>query len=115
MRDGLEMPRRPQQQQQQQSQVNVQTSSQPVLVVPLNMAQQPAPPAEYMGTATPGAPPTFAVDTSERAMSSAGLPSVQANRRPASRSPGRNSSQGTSSQVNSNTAANTRVNVIKEG
>jgi DNA-directed RNA polymerase II subunit RPB2 len=115
---GLEMPRRPQYQNQNQSQVNVQTSTQPVLVVPLNMAQQ-APPAEYMGSATPGAPPTFAVDTSQRAMGAAGFAEPVA-RRSASRSPGASRSPSApraapgASQVNSNTAPATRVNVIKE-
>jgi hypothetical protein len=114
----LEMPRRSQQQQFQQSQVNVQTSTQPVLVVPLNMAQQ-APPAEYMGSATPGAPPTFSVDTSQRAMGAAGFAEPVARNRSASRSPGASRSSGPRaapgvSQVNSNTAPATRVNVIKE-
>lgn len=117
---ALEMPRRSQpqnqNQNQNQSQVNVQTTTQPVLVVPLNMAQQ-APPAEYMGSATPGAPPTFAVDTSQRAMGAAGFEEPVARRnasRPASRSPGRSAAQNSGPQINSNTAANTRVNVIKE-
>jgi hypothetical protein len=111
---GLAMP---QQQQQQQSQVNVQTTTQPVLVVPLNMAQQQTSPAEYLGSAVPGAPPTFAVDTGPRSMASAGLPAATAaptiNRRSASRSPGATRAQ--SSQINSATAPSTRVNVIKEG
>jgi DNA-directed RNA polymerase II subunit RPB2 len=121
---GIDMPMRTplvpqqQQQQQQQSQVNVQTSSQPVLVVPLNMAQQQAPPAEYMGSATPGAPPTFAVDTSARAMNSAGFGTnqqqPQVNRsRSKSRSPGR-APPSSGSQISSNTPSATRVNVIKE-
>jgi DNA-directed RNA polymerase II subunit RPB2 len=128
---GLDMPRRSQQlqnlnqyqnqnQNQNQSQVNVQTTTQPVLVVPLNMAQQQAPPAEYMGSAAPGAPPTFSVDTSQRAMGAAGFgePQIQRNRsasRSASRSPGRSVAQSSGPQINSSTAANTRVNVIKEG
>jgi hypothetical protein len=118
---GMDMPMRTPlvpQQQQQQSQVNVQTSTQPVLVVPLNMAQQQAPPAEYMGSAAPGAPPTFAVDTSARAMNSAGFgasqPQPQINRsRSNSRSPGR-APPSSGSQINSNTPSATRVNVIKE-
>ena len=111
---GLDMPRRSQPQP-QQSQVNVQTSTQPVLVVPLNMTQQ-APPAEYIGTATPGAPPTFAVDTSQKAMGAAGFETVQRSR-PASRSPSRSPSRSapSSPQINSNTTPSTRVNVIKEG
>ena len=130
---GVEMPRRPMQggyrgmdnygqmpQRGPRNEVNVQTSTQPVLVVPLNMTQQQAPPAEYIGSATPGAPPTFAVDTSQRAMGAAGFgEAVQRNRsasRPASRSPGRSTSaQNSGPQINSNTAASTRVNVIKEG
>jgi DNA-directed RNA polymerase II subunit RPB2 len=111
---GLDMPRRSQ----PQSQVNVQTSTQPVLVVPLNMAQQ-APPAEYIGTAAPGAPPTFAVDTSQKAMGAAGFDSVPRSR-PASRSPSRSpsrsgSAQSSGPQISSSTAPATRVNVIKEG
>jgi DNA-directed RNA polymerase II subunit RPB2 len=99
------------------SQVNVQTSTQPVLVVPLNMTQQQAPPAEYIGTAVAGAPPTFAVDTGERSMKSIGLDAPPGNqRRSASRSPGRAMPQGSSSQqINSSMNSTTRVNVIKEG
>jgi hypothetical protein len=122
---GVEMPRRSMQggyramdsyrQMPNRSEVNVQTSTQPVLVVPLNMAQQQAPPAEYIGSATPGAPPTFAVDTSQRAMGAAGFgqPQLQPRRNP-SRSPQR-PAPSSGSQVNSNTVASTRVNVIKEG
>ena len=98
------------------SQVSVQTSTQPVLVVPLNMTQAPAPPAEYIGTAVAGAPPTFAVDTGERSMKSIGLDALPGNqRRSGSRSPGRAMSQGSSApQINSNMNSSTRVNVIKE-
>jgi len=107
---GITMPQQ-QQQQQQQSQVNVQTTTQPVLVVPLNMAQQQAPPAEYLGEAVPGAPPTFAVDTGRRSMASTGIPPAPVANRKA-RSPG---PRAESSQINSGTAPSTRVNVIKEG
>lgn len=58
------------------SPVNVQTASQPVLVVPVNVAPQAATPgAEYYPPAAPGAPGVFAVDTSPQAMESSGLPS----------------------------------------
>jgi hypothetical protein len=58
--------------------VNVQTSSQPVLVVPVNVGQPAATAqqAEYYPSAAPGAPGVFAVDTSPQAMASAGFPSV---------------------------------------
>lgn len=137
LRQGLSMPnrsqrfqqqpqQRSQQQQSQRSEVNVQTTTQPVLVVPLNVAQnQNAPPAEYMGSPAPGAPPTFAVDTGERAMNSAGLNNSNSNsssnssNRNRSRSPrpsgsnsGSNSSNGLSS-VSSN--PNVQVSVNKLG
>jgi hypothetical protein len=76
-----------QQQQQQQNQpqqfqqggggnsVNVQTSSQPVLVIPMNVGQ--AAPTEIIQPPMRGAPGTIAVDTSDRALNSMGLPSSQ--------------------------------------
>ena len=57
--------------------VNVQTTTQPVLVVPVNVGQ-PAPPpaAEIYNSSIPGAPATIAVDTSPAAMQRVGLPPV---------------------------------------
>jgi len=123
LRQGSIMPRS---QQSRQSQVNVQTSTQPVLVVPLNVAQnQNAPPAEYIGSPAPGAPPTFAVDTGDRAMNSSGLSSnynsssSNNSNRNRSRSPRQGSanssanSNGLSSAVNSN--PNVQVSVNKLG
>jgi DNA-directed RNA polymerase II subunit RPB2 len=58
--------------------VNVQTSTQPVLVVPVNVGQPaPPPPAEIYNSTIPGAPATIAVDTSPAAMQRVGLPAVQ--------------------------------------
>jgi len=110
---GLTMPS-------QQSQVNVQTTTQPVLVVPLNMTQQAAPPAEYIGTSVPGTAPTFAVDTGERSMKSIGLNAPVAaapvpRNRQGNRSPGTRAPSNQTSEINSGTAPSTRVNVIKEG
>jgi hypothetical protein len=71
--------------------VNVQTTNQPVLVVPLSMTQAPAP-TEVIPPATPGAPSTIAVDTSETAMRGIGAPSqptrpVTPNRKPTQGAP----------------------------
>jgi DNA-directed RNA polymerase II subunit RPB2 len=57
--------------------VNVQAASQPVLVMPVNVAQPvaAAPTGEYYPPAAPGAPGVFAVDTSPQAMASAGFSS----------------------------------------
>ena len=105
-----------------QSQVHVQTTTQPVLVVPLNVAQnQGPPPAEYMGSPAPGAPPTFAVDTGDRAMNANGLNSSSNSNsnsnnsnRNRSRSPRQTSSaNGLSSAINSN--PNVQVSVNKLG
>lgn len=86
----------------QSNSVNVQTSTQPVLVVPLNVAQQ-APPAQMIQSGIPGAPATFAVDTSDSAMNAVGL----SNAKPATRS--RSGSNA------SNSSANSRVSVNKLG
>jgi DNA-directed RNA polymerase II subunit RPB2 len=102
--------------------VNVQTATQPVLVVPLNVGTAP-PPAEYIAPPAPGAPPTFAVDTGPGAMSAAGLQSGGYSR-PASPSRSRggsprggggggNRSRGGSMDALS--APNVKVNVVKTG
>ena len=78
------------QQQQQQAPINVQTSQQPVMIIPMNVGQQ-APPAQMVQSGIPGAPPTFAVDTSADALRSAGLNALpqsnSAQRRSRSNSP----------------------------
>jgi hypothetical protein len=100
--------------------VNVQTSTQPVLVVPLAVGQS-APPAQYIPPPAPGAPPTFAVDTDERSMAAAGLSGgwsrPQSHRPSGSRAPSpkgpprsRAPSGGTES-----IAPNVKVNVVKSG
>ncbi len=107
---------------QRQGSVNVQTTTQPVLVVPLNVGTQQggyAPPAEYIPPPGPGAPPTFAVDTRDDVMKAAGLGSSEPRRggsRPASpRSgpPSRRSSGG--STMDAMSAPNVKVNVVKQG
>jgi DNA-directed RNA polymerase II subunit RPB2 len=80
--------------------INVQTSTQPVLVVPMNVAQNS--PAQYIQSPAPGAPPTLAVDTSESAMRGVGNQAV----------PKRAASQPRSA-VSSQTPANVKVNVVK--
>jgi DNA-directed RNA polymerase II subunit RPB2 len=105
-----------QSQPQQQQSVNVQTSSQPVLVVPLSMQQ--AAPTEMIPPAAPGAPSTIAVDTSESAMR--GITSRPPSRRPS----GSSTNASTNATVTVNKvgssqapppAANVRVNVNKVG
>ena len=66
---------------QRQNPVNVQTSSQPVLVIPMSIGTSAA--TELIPPPMPGAPPTLAVDTSARAMSSMNL---QPSHEPRSRS-----------------------------
>jgi len=61
--------------------VNVQTTSQPVLVIPMNIGQSA--PTEIIRSPIAGAPSTIAVDTSEKALNSLGLPPQ--NQRPANR------------------------------
>jgi hypothetical protein len=106
----------PQYQQQQQQAVNVQTSSQPVLVVPLSMQQ--AAPTEMIPPAAPGAPATIAVDTSDNAMR--GITSRPPSRRPSSTNANANTNGNvTVNKVGSSQApppaANVRVNVNKVG
>ena len=112
--------------------VNVQTTSQPVLVIPMNVGQ--AAPTEIIPSPIAGAPSTIAVDTSEKALNSLGLPPQ--NQRPANRGispharrPSSNASggggsksaapvvtvqrQGASSSASS-TNSNVRINVTKQ-
>jgi hypothetical protein len=120
----------PQQFQQPQQQggggVNVQTSSQPVLVIPMNVGT-PAP-TEIVQSPMRGAPGTIAVDTSDRALNAMGLPSQQerSNRgtSPNARRPSSGGSRGGAPVVNvqrqgssapSNSNANVRVQVTKQG
>jgi hypothetical protein len=92
---------------QRNTSVNVQTSSQPVLVIPMSVGVSS--PTELVEPPIPGAPATIAVDTRESAMRGLNLPSVgQALR---SRS---NTSSGTK-RVQGGGAPNTIVNVRREG
>jgi DNA-directed RNA polymerase II subunit RPB2 len=54
--------------------VNVQTSSQPVLVIPVGVGTSA--PTQFLPPPLPGAPGTLAVDTGAGAMAAAGLPAV---------------------------------------
>lgn len=114
-----------------QNSVNVQTSNQPVLVIPMNVGQTA--PTELIQPPMPGAPATFAVDTSDRAMRGLNLPPVNqprrintGNKRPMN-SPGlpnRQNGRPTPSVVNvqregsttpTQSNPNVRVNVTKQG
>jgi hypothetical protein len=94
--------------------INVQTNSQPVLVVPMNVNRQ-----QMINSPAPGAPATLAFDTSEPAMRNSGISAPSntrnnsaSNSAPRSRS---NSANSNTSEINSSTAPNVRVNVVKEG
>jgi DNA-directed RNA polymerase II subunit RPB2 len=104
-----------------QGSVNVQTTNQPVLVVPLSMNQAAAP-TELIQPPVPGAPATLAVDTSPNAMNGIGAPAQQSrnNRPKRSNSPGGpppvvNVSKEGAIQSAAPPAANVRVNVSKLG
>lgn len=123
------------------SEVNVKTSTQPVLVVPLQVAPPAttAPPAEMVPPPAPGAPPTFVVDTGDRAMGAMGLTRPQTGggtRRVGghSRSPSRGGAGGATNaasygtgkvtvtklggggdNASASTGANVKVNVVKQG
>ena len=91
------------------NQVNVQTSTQPVLVVPLSMVPNTAPPAEFLQSPAPGTPPTFAVDTH-----SVGMEGGAKRSRSSSPSGKVNvSKMGASSGSEAPVAASTRVTVVK--
>jgi DNA-directed RNA polymerase II subunit RPB2 len=98
--DASDIPFANESQPRNQGSVSVQTSNQPFLVVPVNVAQ----PTEFIPPAVPGAPPTIAVDTSNSTMRNIGLsgPSTPQNTR--SRGNSRSSSPG-----------NGTVNVSKMG
>jgi DNA-directed RNA polymerase II subunit RPB2 len=98
-----------QRQQQQQQPVSVQTSSQPVLVIPMNVGMSA--PTELVRPPMPGAPHTFAVDTSDSAMRGMNLPPVGQTAR------SRSNSNSSSSQKRApgSGAPNTIVNVRREG
>jgi hypothetical protein len=110
------------QQQQQQQGVNVQTTNQPVLVVPLSMNQGPAR-TEMIPPPAPGAPSTLAVDTSANAMrgiAPAAAPNAQRPRNNRSASPGAGAPANvTVNKLGGNSApppgANVRVSVNKLG
>ena len=114
--------------------VNVQTTTQPVLVVPLNMVQNTTTAAEFMRSPAPGTPPTFAVDTSTAGQGMegggyGGLPPQRmrgAGRSSRSGSPSRSrsgsgggsgggsgSGSGSRGQSEGPVASNTRVTVVK--
>jgi hypothetical protein len=97
------------QQQQQQPPVSVQTSSQPVLVIPMNVGMSA--PTELVRPPMPGAPHTFAVDTSDSAMRGMNLPPVGQTAR------SRSNSNASSSQKRApgSAAPNPVVNVRREG
>jgi DNA-directed RNA polymerase II subunit RPB2 len=92
---------------QRNTSVNVQTSSQPVLVIPMSVGVSS--PTELVQPPIPGAPATIAVDTRESAMRGLNLPSVgQALRSRSNTSSGTKRPQGGG-------GANTIVNVRREG
>lgn len=86
--------------------INVQTN-QPVMVIPMNVSQPPAA-TEIISPPAPGAPTTIAVDTSENAMKSIGLPAVTAPGNARSRA----NSNGGRSRSNSPGAAAVSVNKV---
>jgi DNA-directed RNA polymerase II subunit RPB2 len=105
---------------QKTSGINVQTTSQPVLVVPLSVNQAPAP-TEIIQAPTPNTPATIAVDTSTNAMK--GVASALASTQPRARSkspgaPANTSSVTVNKMGGSSTpppSANVRVSVNKLG
>jgi hypothetical protein len=117
---GLDKPKQPTnvgQPTAQNSSINVQTNTQPVLIVPMNVSK-PAQ-SQIIQPPVPGAPPTLAFDTSEPVMKNIGLqPSSSNNSRsnsPAPRQRTNSNSSNSSSGINSSTNPNVRVNVVKEG
>jgi len=96
----MRQPLQQQQQQQQNRGVNVQSGSQPFLVVPLSMNQGPAP-TEIVQSPVPGAPATIAVDTSETAMRSIGSNTNEGRSRSNSQSRRGNSPGASSAKTNS--------------
>lgn len=117
---------------QRQGSVNVQTTDQPVLVIPMNIGRSA--PTEMIAPPMPGAPATLAVDTSNQAMQQMNLPSQQSrNNQRRGNSPGATARPNTvRSALTSRSApvvnvqregstaapapsANVRVNVTKQG
>lgn len=96
-------------QQRQQPPVSVQTSSQPVLVIPMNVGMSA--PTELVRPPMPGAPHTFAVDTSDSAMRGMNLPPVGQ----AARSRSNSNSSSSQKRAPGSAATNTVVNVRREG
>jgi hypothetical protein len=110
---------------QQSNTVSVQTTNQPVLVIPMNMERPPAE-TQIIPPPMPGAPGTIAVDTSTNAMNSMGLPTAQRRVPHATPNSSRTRSaspkatpvvtvqrQGSATPTNAN--ANVRVQVTKQG
>ena len=105
---------------QKASGINVQTTSQPVLVVPLSVNQAPAP-TELIQAPTPNTPATIAVDTSTNAMKGVASALASTQPRPRSKSPGApaNTSSVTVNKMGGSStpppSANVRVSVNKLG
>jgi hypothetical protein len=99
--------------------VNVQTSTQPVLVIPMNVGRTVAP-TEIIQSPMPGAPKTIAVDTSDSALRMIGgerARSVTPKRGGGSggSTPVVNVSREGSSGPSANSNPNVRVTVMKQG
>lgn len=96
------------------SQVNIQTASRPVLVVPMNVTQQPSA-AQRIASPAPGAPATYAIDTGSSLMNSIGLESGPSRKRSTSPSAPRvSNTTAFKGGAQSNTNPNVKVNVVKE-
>ena len=96
---------------QRDSGINVQTSTQPVLVVPLNMSSQPS--AQYLKSPAPGAPATFAVDTSTLTPSQPTRNGGSSRSQSPNASPRVNVTKTGGSSESAPAAPNTRVTVVK--
>jgi hypothetical protein len=105
--------------------VNVQTSQQPVLVIPMNVGSSVAP-TEMIRSPMPGAPGTIAVDTSDSAMRTIGGGHTPQITRSRSTSPRARSGSGGAAPIvtvnregggatPTNSNANIRVTVMKQG
>ena len=88
--------------------LNVSSSSQPFLVVPVNVGSSGA---EFLPPTIPGAPPTIAVDTSAQAMRSIGINAPSPNQSRNNRRPANNKVE-TSKETYSGAA---KVTVTKQG
>jgi len=96
--------------------VSIQTASGPVLVVPMNVTHA----AQRIASPAPGAPATYAIETSPSAMKSIGLESGNSRRSASSRSTSPSAPRVSNpipfkGGAQSNTNPNVKVNVVKEG